>query len=185
MQPGPDDPYGQQPPPPWDAQPPPPPQPYGEQPPPYGNQPPQYGTQPPQYGTQPPQYGTQPPQYGTQPPQYGNEPPGYGTQPPPYGQFGQQPFYGPPPSNTQGLVGMILGIVAIPLLCCLYLGIPVGIAAAVLGFLGKQKADAGLATNRGQALAGIICGAAAAGLGLVLLVLNLVFQTADLTEYYR
>jgi hypothetical protein len=170
MQPGPDDPYNQQPPPPWDAQPPPPPQPYGEQPP---------------YGTQPPPYGTQPPPYGAQPPPYGTQPPPYGTQPPPYGQYGQQPQYGPQPNNTQGLVGMILGIVAIPLLCCFYLGIPVGIAGAVLGFLGKQKADAGLANNRGQALAGLICGGVAAVLGVSLLVLGMVFQAADLTEYYR
>ena len=38
---------------------------------------------------------------------------------------------------------MILGIAAIPLVCCLYLGVPVGIAAMVTGFLGRQKATQG------------------------------------------
>jgi hypothetical protein len=140
-----------------------------------------YGQQPP-HGGQPP-YG-QPPQYGQQSP-YGGQPP-YG-QPPQSGQPGQYPpapnypsdAYGAPPaepSNTQGLVSMILGIVALPLVCCFGIGIPLGIAAAVLGFLGKRKADQGLATNRGQALAGLICGAIAAVGGLILFI---VAQTVD------
>jgi hypothetical protein len=88
------------------------------------------------------------------------------------------PYYGPPPGgvpggpagppqNTQGLVGMILGIAAIPLICCCGLGIPVGIAAAIVSWLGLQKANQGLATNRGQAMAGLICGAVAAVLGII------------------
>jgi hypothetical protein len=81
---------------------------------------------------------------------------------------GQQPA----PNNTLGLVSMILGIVAIPLVCCFYLGIPVGIAAGVLGYLGKQKAEQGLATNRGQAMAGLICGAVALGFGVLLIALG-------------
>jgi hypothetical protein len=175
MQPGPDDPYNQQPPPPWDAPPPPPPPPYDQQPP-YGQQPPPYGQQP------PPAYGTQPPPYGQQPPPaYGTQPPPYGQQPPPYGQ---QPFYGPQPSNTQGLVAMILGIAAIPLLCCFYVGVPLGIAATVLGFLGKQKADAGQATNRGQALTGLICGIAAVVLGVGLGILSAVGQAVNFSDYY-
>ncbi|QSB15617.1 DUF4190 domain-containing protein [Natronosporangium hydrolyticum] len=68
---------------------------------------------------------------------------------------------------------MIVGIAAIPLVCCFGFGILAGIVAVVLGFLGKQKADQGLATNRGQALTGIICGAVAAGLGLCGTVLSL------------
>jgi uncharacterized membrane protein len=72
-------------------------------------------------------------------------------------------------NNTFGLVSMILGIVAIPLVCCFWLGVPLGIGAGVLGFLGKQKADQGLANNRGQALAGLICGGVAVVLGILLL----------------
>ena len=138
--------------------------PYGQQPP-YGGQPP-YGQQPPQgqppYAQQPPQYG-QP--YAAQPGQYpGYESGGHGA---PTGQ----------PSNTQGLIAMILGIAAIPLLCCWGIGIPVGIAAGVLGYLGKRKVDQGLATNRGQALTGLICGAVAVVIGIVLIIIS---RTVDL-----
>lgn len=165
--------------------------PYGQEPQ-YGQQP-QYGEQPPQYGQQPPQYGQQPPQYGQQPPQYGQQPqydPSYGQQPP--GQPGQ-PYpaapeypgggsYGAPPgqpSNTMGLVSMILGIASIPLVCCFYIGVPLGIAAAVLGFLGKKKAEQALATNRGQAMAGLICGSVAVGLGVLGIILSVIFRNAD------
>lgn len=73
---------------------------------------------------------------------------------------------------------MILGIVAIPLVCCFYIGVPVGIAAVVLGFMGKQKADQGLATNRGMALAGLICGAVAIVLGILFVILAVVLNVA-------
>ena len=76
------------------------------------------------------------------------------------------------PSNTLGLVAMILGIASIPLLCCFGFGTLVGIAAVVLGFMGKSRAEQGLATNRGQALAGLICGGIAVALGVVSIVLN-------------
>jgi hypothetical protein len=93
------------------------------------------------------------------------------TPPPP------PPYYGPPPGgypggpgapqNTQGLVGMILGIAAIPLICCCGLGVPVGIAGAIVSWLGLQKANQGLATNRSQAMAGLICGGIATVLGII------------------
>lgn len=79
---------------------------------------------------------------------------------PPPGQPSQQP------SNGLGLAAMIVGIAALPLLCCFGFGLLPGIVAVVLGFLGKQKADQGEATNRGQALAGMICGGVAVVLGL-------------------
>jgi hypothetical protein len=135
---------------------------------PYGQQPPSGGQ--PQYGQQPPPYGQQPPQYGQQPPQYGQ--PGQYPTPPGY----QSEEYGAPagqPSNTQGLVAMILGIASIPLLCCFFIGFPLGIVATVLGYLGRKKADQGLATNRGQAQAGFICGIVAVALGLILIILRL------------
>jgi hypothetical protein len=78
------------------------------------------------------------------------------------------------PNNTLGLVSMILGIAAIVLGCCplsWFLGIPVGVAAAITGFMGKQKADQGLATNRGQAQAGFICGIIGAAATVLYIVL--------------
>ncbi|MEV6598003.1 DUF4190 domain-containing protein [Actinoplanes sp. NPDC051346] len=99
------------------------------------------------------------------------------------------PNYGPPaggpaaPNNTMGLVGMILGIISIPLACCFYLGIPVGIAGAILGYLGRQKADSGFANNRGQAQAGLICGAIGAVLGIALIILSFTVRNFDWSTY--
>jgi len=83
------------------------------------------------------------------------------------------PAAGAQPNNTFGLVALIVGIVSIPLGCCFFLGIPVGIVAGVFGYLGKQKAEQGLATNRGQAVAGLICG----GVGVVIGVLAVIATT--------
>ena len=85
---------------------------------------------------------------------------------------------GAAPNNTFGLISLILGIAAIPLVCCFYIGFPLGIAAAVLGYLGKQKAEQGLATNRGQAMAGLICGLSAVGLGILFIILTVVLNVA-------
>jgi hypothetical protein len=106
---------------------------------------------------------------------------------PPYG-YGQQPYYGAPPqpqNNTLGLVGMILGIVSIPLaLCCTFMGIPLGIAAVVLGILGKQKADRGLANNRGQAIAGLACGAAGIALSVLWIILSVALNVGTMGYTY-
>ncbi|MFC0007009.1 DUF4190 domain-containing protein [Micromonospora siamensis] len=169
-------PYGQQPPAGQDPYAPPPQAPYGQ---PYGQQP--TSGQP--YGQ--PTSG-QPYGQPTSGQPYGQPTSGqpYGQQQPyqdPYGQ--QQPPFGAPSypgagypqpqaqNNTLGLVSMILGIAAIPMLCCLYLGIPIGIAAVITGYLGQQKVAQGVANNGGQAKAGIICGAIAAVLGIVLIIL--------------
>ncbi|MGI5523829.1 DUF4190 domain-containing protein [Micromonospora sp. CA-259024] len=186
------DPYGQQhnqdptaPQPPHDPYAPPPAAPYGQPPQaPYGQQP--TSGQP--YG-QPPQapYGQQPqPPYGQQPTSgqpYGQQQPyqdPYGQQQPPYGGGPTYPNAGYPQAqgqnNTLGLVSLILGIASIPLVCCLYLGIPVGIAGVVTGYLARQKVAQGQASNAGQAKAGLICGAVGVGLGILLLILVVVAQ---------
>lgn len=139
---------------------------------------PGYGQQPPAapgYGQQPPApgYGQQPPApgYGQQP--YGQQPgQPYGQQPgQPYGQPGQQPYgqpaYGQPaPGYSQpyaqpaakspilsilSLVGGILGIV---LNLAWGIGFLFGIAAIVLGFIGRNKEP----QARGFWLTGIILG---------------------------
>ncbi|QOC90399.1 DUF4190 domain-containing protein [Micromonospora craniellae] len=161
------------------------PEPHTPVPDPYGQQPASPAPYDP-YGQQPPTSGQPYDPYSAPP--YG-QPPAYGPPPTsgqPYGQPYQDPYapqpYGAAPmyphagfagsggqQNTLGLVSMILGIVSIPLVCC-YLGIPLGLAAAITGWMGKQKADQGLASNSGQALAGLICG----GVGIVLGVLQIV-----------
>ncbi|MFF0469842.1 DUF4190 domain-containing protein [Micromonospora zamorensis] len=152
--------------------------PYGQQPnqDPNAPQPPQYG-QPPAapYGQQPTSgqpYGQDP--YGQQQPQYGGGGPTYPNAGYPQGGQGQ--------NNTLGLVSMILGIASIPLVCCFFVGIPVGIAAVVTGYLARQKVAQGLANNAGQAKAGLICGAVAVGLGIILIILNIVANVALPTQ---
>jgi hypothetical protein len=79
---------------------------------------------------------------------------------------------------------MIIGIISLPLaLCCGWFGVVPGIAAAVLGFLGKQKADQGLANNRGQAMAGLICGIIAVVLSIGLMIFIQVFDWSNLIDY--
>ena len=120
---------------------------YGQQPPPpgYGQQP--YGQQPPApgYGQQP--YGQQPGQPGQQPygqPAYGQPAPGYAQ---PYGQ----PAAKSPILSILSLVGGIVGIV---LNLAWGIGFLFGIAAVVLGFIGKNKEP----QARGFWLTGIILG---------------------------
>jgi hypothetical protein len=151
---------------------------YGQQP----QQPPQYGQ--PQYGdpnAQPPAYQdpyaapgapTSGSPYPTSPAAYPSSPAGYPAQP-----AYSTPGYGAPvaQNNTLGLVGMILGILSIPFaLCCPLLGIPLGIGGAVTGGLGVKKANEGQASNRGMALAGLICG----GVGIVIGIINAILGAA-------
>ncbi|SCF14273.1 DUF4190 domain-containing protein [Micromonospora mirobrigensis] len=160
-------PYGQQPPAGQDPYAPPPQAPYGQ---PYGQQP--TSGQPYGQPTSGQPYGqpTSGQPYGQQQPY--QDP--YAQQQPPFGAPSYPGAGYPQPqaqNNTLGLVSMILGIAAIPMLCCVYLGIPIGIAAVITGYLGQQKVAQGVANNGGQAKAGIICGAIAAVLGIVLLIL--------------
>lgn len=76
-----------------------------------------------------------------------------------------------PRQNTMGLVSLILGIASVPLVLCYPLGLLAGVAAVVLGTLGVRKANQGLASNRGQAIAGLACGAA--GVAIMLIVIAL------------
>jgi hypothetical protein len=181
MQPGPEDPYNQQQPPQPGNEPPsgsyPPPDSY---PPPGGYQ--QPGSYPSPGSYPPPGYETAPgshppPGYETAPGSH--PPPGYETAP------GSYPPGAADAQNTQGLVGMILGILSIPLACCGWGGIVLGAAGAVLGYLGRKKADQGLATNRGQAQAALICGAIGFVLGLLILILSFSFRNLNWTTYYN
>jgi hypothetical protein len=162
--------------------------PYGQQQPssdPYAQ--PQYP--PPQY---PPQYPQQPsyqdPYAQPQPPYadpYAQQPVSANPYPtsPAYPAAPQYPVagYGAPPppaqgnSNVLGLLGMIFGIVAIPMaVCCGLFSLIFSLPAGILGFLGIKKASEGQATNRGMALAGVIC----AGVSLVLAIIMVILGQA-------
>lgn len=102
--------------------------------------------------------------------------PGYPGYP---GYQGQGAGYGWPampmaPSNGMGVAALVLGIIAAVGFCLWPLAIVLGILAIIFGAIGRGKARRGEATNPGQALAGIICGAAGIVLGVALLVVLIV-----------
>ena len=113
-----------------------------------------------------------------------------GLMPPPYPMGGYSvPVMRPLPmasnqGNTFGLLSMIFGIVSIPLLCCLYIGVPIGIAALVLGIIGLNKANRGEADNKGMAIAGVVCGGIGVLLGLLWIVAVFGFNASSPSHYY-
>ena len=90
----------------------------------------------------------------SQPPSYPAPPPA-----PPADTYGGQP------ENGLGLAAMIIGIASFFVLAPLS-----STGAIILGVLGLRKVRAGQATNRGQALTGVICGAVSLVLGLVVII---------------
>jgi hypothetical protein len=170
---------------------------------PYNQYPPGYG-QVPQYSdpfspqSSPPYDGTAagspyppdpfaPPSSPMQPPQEYSL---YSQPAPPPPPVPQYPVAGysvpsmPPPmmatgqNNTFGLLSMIFGIIALPMLCCFYTGAAIGVGATVLGVLGPQKANRGEADNKGMAIAGIVCGSIAGFLGLLWIIAVAAFNFA-------
>ncbi len=136
----------------------------------YGDQPP-YGGDQPAYG-QPP-YGQSP--YGNQPP-YGGEQPAYGNQPPYGGQYYGGGSGGGGPSTDPlaigALVTSIIGVVG----CCCFLGIVLGPAGAIMGFMSRRRIaeSNGSLTGDGLALSGLIIGISAFVLSALYLILYFV-----------
>ncbi|QWZ10277.1 DUF4190 domain-containing protein [Nocardioides panacis] len=126
------------------------------------------GDQPTQPTPQPP-YGAPQQPYGYGQPDYGQQPYGYPPQP----GYGQQPPYGyPAPQRTNGKATAALwtGIASLVLAFCCGLGIT-GILPIVLGVKarGEIRATGGQQEGDGMALAGIITGAVAVVLSLVVI----------------
>ncbi|MGI5340361.1 DUF4190 domain-containing protein [Streptomyces sp. CA-181903] len=78
------------------------------------------------------------------------------------------------PDNGFGTAALVLGIVSLVLAVSVVLGLVLGVLAVIFGAVGRAKAVRGVATNRGQALAGLILGALglAASVAMLVLVLN-------------
>ncbi|WP_206300225.1 DUF4190 domain-containing protein [Streptomyces mangrovisoli] len=76
----------------------------------------------------------------------------------------------PPPSNGQGTAALVTGILSTVGFFLSPLSLLAGAVAVVLGVLGRRRVLRDEATNRGQALAGIICGATGVVLGAAMLV---------------
>ncbi|WP_308429570.1 DUF4190 domain-containing protein [Streptomyces longisporoflavus] len=93
--------------------------------------------------------------------------PGYQGQGPPGYGWAAMPMA---PANGMGVTALVLGIIAAAGFCLWPLAIVLGILAIIFGAIGRGRAKRGEATNPGQALAGIICGAAGIVLGVALMV---------------
>ncbi|MFF0889058.1 DUF4190 domain-containing protein [Streptomyces sp. NPDC003456] len=101
-----------------------------------------------------------------------------------YGQSGYGwPGMPPAPQNGMGVAAMVLGIVSCTLFC-LYgvVSLVTGILAIVFGIKGRKRAEAGLATNHGQAQAGLIMGIIGIILGIAVIVLIAVGITAAINS---
>ena len=111
--------------------------------------------------------------YGQQQQPYGQQPYGQQQQPYPQQPYGQQP-YGQQPSNGLGIAALVAGILALLGCAIPFVGLFPGIAALVLGILGRNRAKSGAATNGGMALAGIIMGAIniVVGIGIIILLVK-------------
>jgi len=96
------------------------------------------------------------------------------------------PAYGvrniaPVPQNGLGVAALVLGIIAVVLSPCCYMifTAPTGILAVIFGAIGVQKAGRGEATNKGVAMAGLICGIVGLALGVLMLLMVIVFGMWD------
>ncbi|AXE88977.1 DUF4190 domain-containing protein [Streptomyces sp. Go-475] len=96
-----------------------------------------------------------------------------------YGWPGMQPA----PQNGMGIAAMVLGIISCTLFC-LYgvVSLVTGILAVVFGIKGRKRAEAGVATNHGQAQAGLIMGIIGIILGITVIVLIAVGITAAINS---
>ncbi|MFD8812005.1 DUF4190 domain-containing protein [Streptomyces sp. NPDC059627] len=87
---------------------------------------------------------------------------------PPYpagpGGYGGWPGMQPAPDNGLGTAAMVTGIISAIGFCLAPVALVMGVLGIVFGSIGRARVRRGVATNGGQALAGIICGSA----GLVL-----------------
>lgn len=122
-------------------------------------------------------------------------PPASGSYPPPppypysYPAPGQYPSYPPPgvanaPRNGAGIAALIVAIAGIVTALSVIGGVALGLAAVVLGLIGRGRAKRGEADNGGVALAGIVLGALAvvAGIGCIFVYVG-IWRTAGAGDY--
>lgn len=74
-------------------------------------------------------------------------------------------------TNVLAIISLIAGIIALPFFCCWPVSIPLGLVAIVLGAIAVNQIKATAEGGRGLAIAGIVLGAAAILLFVLLVVI--------------
>lgn len=109
-----------------------------------------------------------------------------GYPPPPY-QQNPYPGYGPPPAaprNGLGIASLVLAIVALLCFWSVLGGVVIGVAAVILGIIGRGRAKRGEASNGGVAIAGIALGALAIVVSLAFIAVWVgIFDEVGGTDY--
>ena len=105
-----------------------------------------------------------PPAPGPQPGYQGAYPGSYPPPPMPYGDY----YPGAPVTlrNGLGVTALVLALIALLASCSVAGGLVFGIAAVILGILGRGRVKRGEANNGGVALTGIVLGALAVVISL-------------------
>jgi hypothetical protein len=112
------------------------------------------------------------------------------TQPIPPGGAGYGGGYAParPRRNGMGTAALILGILGLVLVVLILfapLGAFLGLLAVIFGIVGMVRAGRGEADNRGQAIGGLITGAVALVIGLILAISIGTFFATNVNEFRR
>jgi hypothetical protein len=97
-----------------------------------------------------------------------------------YGSYHGQQYSPPPPPGHQnglGTAGMVLGIIALVLFFTILVGLICGVLAIIFGVIGRKRAREGLATNGGNATAGLVT-------GIIAVVITLLFAAIVIPNHY-
>lgn len=116
-----------------------------------------------------------PPFQGYGPPPGAPPPNPMNPYPPPNPMNPMGPMGSPPRNHGLAVASMVCGILAIvPGCCCGLFGIPLSIAALIMGLIsiGQINASGGQLGGKGMAIAGTACGAVAVSLNIVGVFLN-------------
>jgi hypothetical protein len=116
--------------------------------------------------------------YGAAPP-YGAPP---GQPAPPYASGPYNAGPAGPPRNGMGTAALVLGIVAIPGILTVVLGILLGLLALIFGIIGRKRYARREATNGGAAMAGAILGGFALAISIILVAVGATFFAKHKTD---
>ena len=108
------------------------------------------------------------------------------TQPVPPAGPGYGGYQPARPRNGMGTAAMVLGILGLVLVVLIFfspLGAVLGLLAVVFGVVGLLRANRGEADNRGQALTGLVTGAVALVIGVLLTIGIGTFFAANVNDF--